>query len=108
MKLSAVYRSSNRADTYLYVAKRDGFDSVPKVLLQHFGTPQFVTIVSLGKHTTIAGIDTQSFIKKLIAKGFYLQLPPKEKNWLNEHRESLGLSATNAQTQTQTQTTKGE
>lgn len=104
MKLSAVYRSSKRADTYLYVAKRDDFERVPNALMKHFGVPKFVTIVALSKHAKIAGIDTHEFIRKLTEKGFYLQIPPTEKNWLNEHRESLGLSGPISQTQTQTQT----
>lgn len=100
MKLSAVYRSSKRADTYLYVAKRDDFERVPKALMKQFGVPQYVTIVALSKHAKIAGIETSDFVKKLTQHGFYLQIPPREKNWLNVHRESLGLSGPISQTQT--------
>ena len=92
MKLSAVYRSSKRANTYLYLAKRDDFESVPEALMKQFGRPQFVMLIALEKHPKVAGIDRQDFIQKLSEHGFYLQLPPKEKSWLSEYRESIGLS----------------
>lgn len=91
MKLSAVYRSSKRANTYLYIQKRDDFSRVPDALLKQFGKPQFVTILSLGKHEQVAGIHRDEFIADIKNDGFYLQMPPKEKSWLLEHRESLGL-----------------
>lgn len=94
MKLSAVYKSPRKADTYLYIEKRDDFSTVPEALLKQFGQPKFVTIVALTKHEKIANIDKDSFIEKVRRDGFYLQLPPKEKSLLAEHREALGLNAT--------------
>lgn len=95
MKLSAVYKSLKKTDCYLYVEKRDDFSRVPDALLKQFGTPQFFMLVALTKHDTIANISTSSFIAKMQAQGFYLQMPPKEKSLLSEHRESIGLNEAN-------------
>lgn len=95
MKLCAVYKSSKKADTYLYVEKRDDFSEVPEALMKVFGPPKFVTLVPLIKHDKIANIDRSEFIDKVTSEGYYLQLPPKEKSLLAQHREELGLGKPN-------------
>jgi len=95
MKLCAVYKSPKKADTYLYIEKRDDFSDVPEALMHTFGSPIFVTLVPLSKHEHIANISRSSFIEKVKEHGFYLQLPPKEKSLLALHRESLGLNSAN-------------
>lgn len=93
MKLCAVYKSPKKADTYLYIEKRDDFSGVPEALIQTFGTPQYLTVIPLLKYEHIANISRSSFIDKIKKDGFYLQLPPKEKSLLALHRESLGLNS---------------
>lgn len=85
MKLSAVYRSSRKADTYLYVAERDDFSKVPSALLKQFGKPLFVMMVIVSKREKIAGIHRDDFNEKMQSEGFYLQLPPKVKSLLEDH-----------------------
>ena len=97
MKLSAVYKSLRKVDTYLYVEKRDDFSSVPDALLQQFGEPQFVMLVPLTKHDIVAGIKTSLLVEKLLADGFYLQLPPKVQDLLKRHVDVQGeLGTSNA------------
>lgn len=91
MKLSAVYKSKRKSDTYLYVEKKDAFEQVPKILLKQFGQPVFVMYLAIEKHAKVAGIDTLSFVKSLNEKGYYLQMPPAQKNLLKTHRGDLGL-----------------
>lgn len=91
--LCAVYKSRKKADTYLYVNKRDDFSDVPKALLDTFGAPQFVMLVPLHKPRNIGNIGIEGLNAILKEKGFYLQLPPKEENMLTQHRLSQGLSA---------------
>lgn len=93
MKLSAVYKSPKKADTYLYVSKRDDFSSVPEALLKQFGTPIFKMLIPLSKRDNIAGIPTARFIKTLTDKGFYLQLPPKVESLLEAHLKGQHTSA---------------
>jgi uncharacterized protein YcgL (UPF0745 family) len=85
MKLSAVYKSPKKVDTYLYVAKRDDFTRVPAALMQKFGTPLFVMLIPLNKREIIAGMDRNKLVLKLESEGFYLQLPPKVTNLLEGH-----------------------
>ncbi len=54
--LCAVYKSRKKADTYLYINKRDDFSEVPKMLLETFGLPKFVMLVPLHKPRKIANI----------------------------------------------------
>jgi len=93
MKLSAVYRSPKKIDTYLYVSKKDDFSKVPSALMTQFGRPQFVMMVIATKRETIAGIDSGDFIAKLEKEGFYLQLPPKVNSLLQAHLEAQKVSA---------------
>lgn len=93
MKLSAVYRSPKKIDTYLYVSKRDDFSRVPSALMTQFGKPKFVMMVIATKRETIAGIDSGEFVKKIEKEGFYLQLPPKVKSLLDAHLQKQEPSA---------------
>ena len=78
----------------MYVPKKDNFEDVPEPLMQMFGRPVLVTILALDKHERLGMVDKQKLIDELSEKGFYLQVPPKEENLLETHRESLGLSKT--------------
>ncbi|MFT4655069.1 MAG: hypothetical protein ACJA0G_001888 [Kangiellaceae bacterium] len=95
MKLSAVYKSSRRADTYLYLAKRDDFSTVPDVLMKQFGVPIFVMLIPLIKRDIIAGINRDKLVERIQTDGFYLQLPPKVNNLLDEHLESRKVNTSN-------------
>ncbi|MFQ3206918.1 MAG: hypothetical protein ACI9IT_001063 [Glaciecola sp.] len=90
--LCAVYKSRKKADTYLYINKRDDFSEVPKMLLEAFGLPKFVMLVPLHKPRKIANISIEKLTKNLKEKGFYLQIPPTEESLLSQHRRSQGLN----------------
>ena len=89
--LSAIYKSPVKADTYLYVEKRDDFSRVPEALLKTFGKPQFVMLVNMAKRETLAIADIEQVKNSLVEQGFYLQLPPKEDNLLDIHRKQTGV-----------------
>ncbi|WP_371192878.1 YcgL domain-containing protein [Glaciecola sp. SC05] len=90
MKLCAVYKASRRADTYLYVPEKGDFTKVPSALLKAVGTPLFVMLIPVGKREHIANLPRDTFIEKVQAEGFYLQLPPKVESLLESHRQDLG------------------
>ncbi|MGQ8364034.1 YcgL domain-containing protein [Glaciecola sp. 1036] len=92
--LVAVYKSTKRKDTFLYVSQRDHFDDVPKPLLEMFGTPKFVILVDISNKNSVANLPTEEFVKEFKEKGFYLQMPPVEQDLLAEHRKALGLTET--------------
>lgn len=43
--LCAIYKSKKKLGSYLYVANREDFSSVPSVLLEHFGKPELVMML---------------------------------------------------------------
>ncbi|WP_340677781.1 YcgL domain-containing protein [Paraglaciecola sp.] len=83
--LCAVYKSSKKAETYLYVPGRDDFSQVPKALMSTFGQPLFLMIMPLKNERKLARLDVAKLRIELNTKGFYLQLPPAEENMLKIH-----------------------
>ena len=83
--LCAVYKSSRRAETYLYVPGRDDFQRVPAALMQTFGSPIFLMIIPLRADRKLAQVDMAKLRSELSEKGYYLQLPPPTENLLNAH-----------------------
>lgn len=83
--LCAVYKSSKKQETYLYVPGRDDFSKVPEALLKTFGTPVFLMIMPLKKDRELARVDINKLRTELKIKGFYLQLPPPTENLLKTH-----------------------
>jgi uncharacterized protein YcgL (UPF0745 family) len=89
--ICVVYKSSRRADTYLFVEKRDVFEAVPEPLMQMFGTPIMVMMVPLFKRESLALADIEKVRSELKEKGYYLQIPPPQENLLDVHKASLGI-----------------
>lgn len=89
--ICTVYKSSRKAETYLFVEKRDDFSAVPDALMKMFGTPKLVMLVPLSKRSHLALADIDKVKAELKTHGFYLQLPPPKTNLLEEHKLSLGL-----------------
>ena len=83
--LCAIYKSSKKQETYLYVPGRDDFSKVPEVLLKTFGKPVFMMIMPLKKDRALARVDINKLRTELKTKGFYLQLPPPTENLLKIH-----------------------
>ncbi|WP_137166499.1 YcgL domain-containing protein [Salinimonas lutimaris] len=90
--LCAVYKTAKKEGMYLYLPEKDKFDDVPEALLEQFGKPVLVMLLPLNKREALGRVDKETLITALREKGFYLQLPPKQEDWLAEHRVALGLS----------------
>ncbi|HDP89739.1 MAG TPA: YcgL domain-containing protein [Thioalkalivibrio sp.] len=71
-----VYRSSLRADTYLYLPEQDAFDDLPEGLLKLFGTPEFSLEFDLTPDRKLAQEDAAKVLDNLKTQGFHLQMPP--------------------------------
>lgn len=91
--LCTIYKSLLKADTYLYIEKRDDFSKVPPPLLETFGRPQFVTLLNLDKRAKLALADKEKVVNQLKTNGFYLQIPPPVENLLDLHLEALEKKA---------------
>jgi uncharacterized protein YcgL (UPF0745 family) len=80
----AIYKSSKKQDTYLYVATKEDFARVPKDLLQILGDPIHVMDLELSPARKLAREDVVEVIQHLQGRGWHLQLSPKE-GWLATH-----------------------
>lgn len=91
--LIAVYKTAKKEGMYLYVPKKDDFSAVPQALMSRFGKPQLVMLLPVHKREELGGVDKQKLLDAMDEPGFYLQMPPKEENWLETYRAELGLSS---------------
>ncbi len=74
--LAHVYKSLKKADTYVYLAKRDDFAGLPEPLRTQLGTLQFVLEVDLAPGRKLARENPDVVRENLAARGFHLQFPP--------------------------------
>lgn len=88
--LCAVYKSSRKADTYLFVKKRDSFEDVPTALMDMFGVPQLVMVFPIAKRESLGMADIHRVRTAMEENGYYLQIPPPQVNLLAEHKLNLG------------------
>lgn len=91
--LTAVYKSKKKADTFLFIEKRDDFSKVPEPLLTMFGQPQYVMIINLAKRTQLGVADLDTLKQSLSDQGYYLQIPPPEENLLSQLRKQNGVDS---------------
>lgn len=87
--LCAIYKSTKKEQTYLFVKNRDDFSAVPEQLMLSFGTPVLVTITNLATKDKLAFADLAKVKTSLDAQGYYLQLPPPPENLLKQHKAAI-------------------
>ena len=86
--LVSIYRSSRKAEMYLYVPKVNGLNDLPEALLKQFGKPHHVMDMLLTRDKKLARADTERVLNDLIERGFFLQMPPsKDDLLLDPHRK---------------------
>lgn len=83
--ICAIYRSTLRDQTYLYLTKKDDFSCVPDALLKGFGKPQLAMVISLEGRDKLASADIEKVKQQLTESGYYLQIPPPVENLLKAH-----------------------
>jgi len=83
--ICAIYRSTLRDQTYLYLSKKDDFSCVPEALMKGFGKPVLSMVISLEGRERLASADIDKVKQQLIEQGFYLQIPPPVENLLTSH-----------------------
>ena len=87
--LCTIYKSPKKAQTYLFINKRDDFSSVPEALMKTFGTPILVTIINLATKEKLGMSDVVKVRENLAEQGFYLQLPPPQEDLLKEFKAEM-------------------
>lgn len=91
--LCSVYKSPRKSGMFLYVPNKDDFEAVPAPLMQRFGAPLLVMHVPRNTEKKLHSVSPEKLASAFEQDGFYLQMPPKQENWLEEHRAELGLNA---------------
>lgn len=71
-----VYKSLRKADTYLYLPVRDGFERVPAALRAGLEPLALVLEVELAADRRLARGSADEVRARIDAQGFHLQLPP--------------------------------
>ena len=79
-----VYKSLEKADTYLYLATRDDFAGLPEPLRTQLGRLQFVLEVDLTPERKLARENPAVVRANLAARGFHLQFPPTVEDPMTE------------------------
>ena len=84
----SVYRSSKNLETYLYVAKKVGVKELPDALKVLFGKPMHVFDMLLTEDKKLARVDAKKVLEKIVAQGFFLQMPPPKEDLLADLKKS--------------------
>ncbi|KMT66506.1 YcgL domain-containing protein [Catenovulum maritimum] len=87
--LCAVYKSSKKDETFLYLPKRDDFSKVPEDFMAVFGTPIFVLMIDISKRKSLALVDIEKVKKEIVDPGYFIQLPPPKENLHDQHLDRL-------------------
>ena len=85
--LCAIYKSKKKPGSYLYLAKRDDFASLPEALLEQFGKPEIVMMFNLLGSKRLYSVDNQEILEKIKQQGFYLQIPQQDDGLFNSLSE---------------------
>lgn len=72
-----VYRSRQRADTYLFVPAKDDFSAVPRTLRALFGAAELAMELELTPGRRLAAAPAEEVMRCLRDQGYFLQLPPQ-------------------------------
>ena len=73
-----VYASQRKADTYLWLNRRDNFEALPAPLALMLGDLRFVLEVELNAERRLPQEDAQIVMDHLQSQGWHLQLPPQQ------------------------------
>lgn len=76
--LCSIFRSSKRAEMYLYVKKGTELDTLPEALIKQFGDVSLVMDLLLREERPLARADVKKVMAMIEEQGFYLQMPPAE------------------------------
>ena len=80
--LCSVYKSPKKSEMYVYIEKRKGVQSIPEELLTFFGAPVHVFDMLLTEDKKLARVDADKVLFDISDKGYFLQMPPVEENYM--------------------------
>ncbi|ASK78558.1 hypothetical protein CF386_05830 [Paraphotobacterium marinum] len=82
-----IYKNPKKDGMYLYIPKKDNFESLPEKLKATFKSINFVMAVNLEKRKSLAQVNLEELKKELAERGFYLQLPKEEMSFIDEYKQ---------------------
>lgn len=88
-RICSIYKSPRKQEMYLYVDKREALTRVPEALLEAFGPPQHAFDLLLTPDRELARENAQSVLQNIEEKGFHLQMPPPEEEYIEHLPETL-------------------
>ena len=71
-----VYRSARKAETYLYLGRRDDFVRLPPPIRATLEPFQFVLELTLAPERKLARVDADQVRAALAERGWFIQHPP--------------------------------
>ncbi len=75
--LCKIYKSSSKADFYLYVKYDEDVSRVPEALLGNFGKYELAMTLALTPDRKLVSADAVEVLSALEEKGYFIQLPPQ-------------------------------
>ena len=70
-----VYKSTRKADTYVFLAERDEGAKLPETLRARLGPLKFVLETDLAPERKLARENPEEVMANLASRGFHLQMP---------------------------------
>lgn len=80
----AIYKGEKKANTFLFIEKKDDFSRLPNDLLKLLGSLQFIMDLELTADRLLAQANTGEVLDQLKNQGFYLQMPPSQGHILDQ------------------------
>ena len=80
--ICSIYKSSKKAEMYVYIEKSKGVKVIPEALLNFFGSPVHVVDMLLNEDKKLARADAKKVLSDIADKGYFLQMPPVEENFM--------------------------
>ena len=85
----SVFKSSRKADTYVFVRRGQDWDELPEGLRGIFGAPIHSMDLLLTPDRKLARTTGQQVLEAIREKEFYLQMPEEQEGYVVEFKRKL-------------------
>ncbi|RBP25710.1 hypothetical protein DET50_12153 [Marinobacter pelagius] len=85
----SVFKSSRKADTYVFVRRGQDWDELPEGLRGIFGAPIHSMDLLLTPDRKLARTTGQQVLEAIKEKDFYLQMPEEQEGYVVEFKRKL-------------------
>lgn len=79
-RFCSIYKSSKKAEMYLYVDRSQDVSKLPEGLMLAFGSPTKVMDIVLTPEKKLARADSDKVLAAIEEQSFYLQMPPTDQD----------------------------